>query len=123
MADSSVHGIPQPEAGQTVTSISNILFAKYASIQKGVTRHTLSGLVFIADNRNSDGSALYFAYRDSEDGSDDVVELEDFAGWDDFTLDSLTDYDVTSMGRYIYFVCSGDTSSLKIDDFSYSPIK
>jgi hypothetical protein len=117
MADLTIHGIPKPEAGHTITSISNVLFAKYVAIQKGISRYILAGLVFIADNQAGDGSALYFAYRDSEDGSSDVVMLEDFASWDDFTLDVLSEYDVTSMGRYIYFVCSGDTSSLKLSAY------
>ncbi len=111
MADLTVHGVPKPEAGQTITSISNIAYAKYVSIQKGATRYTLKGIAYIADNQTATGSAIYFAYRDSEDGSDDVVMLEDFKGWTDFTLDSLNEYDITSNGKYIYFVCSGTTSS------------
>ena len=117
MADATVHGVPQPEAGQTITSISNIIYAKYVSIQKGATRYSLKGIAYIADNQAATGSALYFAYRDSEDGSDDVVVLEDFKSWTDFTLDSLTEYDITSSGKYIYFVCSGTTSSTPLTKF------
>lgn len=117
MADSTVHGVPQPEAGQTITSISNIVYAKYVAIQKGATRYSLKGIAYIADNQAATGSAIYFAYRDSEDGSDDVVMLEDFKSWTDFTLDSLTEYDITSNGKYIYFVCSGTTSSTPLTKF------
>lgn len=118
MADTTVHGVPQPEAGQTITSISNIVYAKYVSIQKGATRYSLKGIAYIADNQAGTGSAIYFAYRDSEDGSDDVVVLEDFKSWTDFTLDSLTEYDITSNGKYIYFVCSGTTSSTPLTKFN-----
>lgn len=118
MADATVHGVPRPEAGQTITSISNVVFAKYVSIQKGITRHTLKGIAYIADNQAGTGSAIYFAYRDSEDGTDDVVMLEDFKSWTDFTLDTLTEYDITSNGKYIYFVCSGDTSSTPLTKFN-----
>ena len=118
MADATVHGVPKPEAGQTITSISNIVYAKYVAIQKGATRYTLKGIAYIADNQAATGSAIYFAYRDSEDGSDDVVMLEDFKSWTDFTLDSLTEYDITSNGKYIYFVCSGTTSSTPLDNFN-----
>lgn len=118
MADSTVHGVPQPEAGQTITSISNIVYAKYVSVQKGATRYSLKGIAYIADNQAATGSAIYFAYRDSEDGSDDVVVLEDFKSWTDFTLDSLTEYDITSNGKYIYFVCSGTTSSTPLTKFN-----
>ena len=118
MADATVHGVPAPAAGQTITSISNIVYAKYASIQKGATRYSLKGIVYIADNQAATGSAIYFAYRDSEDGSDDVVMLEDFKSWTDFTLDSLTEYGITSKGKYIYFVCSGDTSSTPLTKFN-----
>jgi len=111
MADSTIHGVPKPEAGQTITSVSNIVYAKYVSVQKGATRHTLKGIAYIADNQLSTGSAIYFAYRDSQDGTDDVVMLEDFKVWTDYTLDSLAEYDITSNGKYIYFVCSGTTSS------------
>ena len=118
MADTTVHGVPKPEAGQTITSISNIVFARYVSVQKGITRHTLKGIAYIADNQAGTGSAIYFAYRDSEDGTDDVVMLEDFKVWTDFTLDTLTEYDITSSGKYIYFVCSGDTSSTPLTKFN-----
>ncbi len=118
MADATVHGVPKPEAGQTITSISNIVYAKYVAIQKGATRHTLKGITYIADNQAATGSAIYFAYRDSEDGSDDVVVLEDFKSWTDFTLDSLAEYDITSNGKYIYFVCSGTTSSTPLTAFN-----
>ncbi|KKN80443.1 hypothetical protein LCGC14_0330360 [marine sediment metagenome] len=118
MADSTVHGVPKPEAGQTITSISNIVYAKYVAIQKGATRYTLKGIAYIADNQAATGSAIYFAYRDSEDGSNDVVMLEDFKSWTDFTLDSLAEYDITSNGKYIYFVCSGTTSSTPLTDYN-----
>jgi hypothetical protein len=113
MADESVHGVPNPEAGHTITTISNIIFAKYASVQKGISRHTLKGVVLLGDAQagGGGGKALYFAYRDSSDGSTDVVQLEDFGSWTDFTLDTLYHYDVTCLGRYIYFVASGVTSS------------
>lgn len=117
MADATVHGVPKPESGQTITSISNIVYAKYVSIQKGATRYTLKGIAYVADNQASTGSAIYFAYRDSEDGTDDVIMLEDFKGWTDFTLDTLTEYDITSNGKYIYFVCSGTTSSTPLTRF------
>lgn len=118
MADTTVHGVPKPEAGQTITSISNIVLARYVSIQKGATRYTLKGIAYVADNPSSTGSAIYFAYRDSEDGSDDVVMLEDFKSWTDFTLDTLIEFDIASMGKYIYFVCSGDTSSTPLSKWN-----
>jgi hypothetical protein len=113
-ADVTVHGVPEPEAGvTTIESISNIQFVKYASMRKGTGPHRLSGLVYLADNQGGDGQSLYFAYRDSEDGSTDVVELEDFASWTDFlpANGTLESYDVTTLGRYIYLVNSGDTTS------------
>ncbi len=118
MADVTVHGVPKPEAGQTITSISNIIYAKYVAIQKGATRHTLKGIAYLADNPGATGTSLYFAYRDSQSGTDDVVELEDFKSWDDFTLDSLSEFDITSNGKYIYFVCSGTTSSTPLTKFN-----
>jgi hypothetical protein len=121
MADITVHGVPAPESGvTTIESISTIIYAKYVSIQKGATRHTIKGIVYIAENQNANGSAIYFAYRDSEGAGGhgqstllnyDVVMLEDLVSWTDFTMDTLREYDITSKGKYIYFVASGDTSS------------
>jgi len=111
MADETVHGVPKPEAGHTITSISNIVLVKYVSIQKGTSGDMLKGLAIIADNQGGTGKSLYFAYRDSSDNSTDVVELEDYASWDDFSLTSYSEVDITSLGRYIYVCISGDTTS------------
>jgi len=110
-ADLTIHGIPTPGAEYTIPSISSIEFARYAAIRKGTGPHTLKGLVYFADNQGGTGKALYFAYRDSEDGTTDVVCLEDFASWTDFNPTSFEEYDLTHLGRYVYFVNSGDTSS------------
>lgn len=108
----SIHGIPSPETGvTTIEEISNIQKVWYASVRKGISPDTLSGLVIFADNQTDDGKALYFAYRDSSDGSTDVVQLEDFALWDDFNPTTFDQYDVTCLGRYIYFVNAGDSES------------
>lgn len=122
MADITVHGVPAPESGvTTVESLSSIVFAKYVSIQKGATRFTFKGIVYIANNSGGTGKSVYFAYRDSEGVGGhgqstlldyDVVELEDLVSWTDFTMDTLREYDITSKGKYIYFVASGDTSSV-----------
>jgi len=115
MADVTVHGVPKPETGvTTIESIANILGAWYVSIQRGTAGHTLKGLVYLADNQGGTGPALYFAYKDSSGGppASDVVCLEDFDSWDDFKLVGTPDeYDVCSLGRYIYFVASGATES------------
>jgi len=115
-ADDTVHKVPHPESGRTISSIANIFFVKYASIQKGLTSDKLSGIVLLGDNQEEPvtGKAIYFAYYDTSDDSYDVVMLEDFKDWDDFTLDTFTEYDVTSHGQYIYFVASGDTTA--VDD-------
>lgn len=110
-ADSTIHGIPKPSGATTVTSITNLEYAKYVSIQKGQTGHTLKGIAYVAQNDGADNKAVYFAYRDSSDGSTDVVELEDFADWADFNISTLIDYEITSMGRYIYFAASASTTS------------
>lgn len=108
----AVHGVPSPESGvTTIESIDNIQAVKYASVRKGVSPDVLSGLAVIADNQTADGTALYFAYRDSSDGSTDVVQLEDFALWDDFKPTSFDEFDIASLGRYIYFVNAGDATS------------
>jgi hypothetical protein len=113
--DATLHGIPRPETGvTTIESITNIVFAKYVSIQKGTSGDTFKGIVYLAENQNADGQAVYFAYRDSSDGSTDVVMLEDLAVWDDFSVNQTLgagQVDFTSMGRYIYFSASGDTTS------------
>lgn len=111
MADKTIHGVPAPSGSTTITSISNIQFARYAAIQKGLSGDTLKGIVYVADNPGATGSSVYFAYRDSSDGSSDVVELEDLDSWTDFKLTSIDELDVTSLGRYIYFSASGDTTS------------
>ena len=112
MADDTIHGIPAPTAGvTTIETISNIVLVKYVSIQKGTSRDVLKGLAILADNQEGTGKSLYFAYRDSSDGSTDVVELEDYNTWDDFKLTSYDEYDITSLGRYIYVCISGDTTS------------
>lgn len=111
MADATVHGVPKPSGSTTVTAINNIVFAKYAAVQKGFSRHTLKGIVYIADNPGGTGLAVYFAYRDSESGTSDVRMLEDFDVWTDFKLTSVEDYDITSLGKYIYLTVSGDTTS------------
>ncbi|KPL13112.1 hypothetical protein AMJ85_00195 [candidate division BRC1 bacterium SM23_51] len=108
----SLHGIPSPEAGVTIIEeINNIQKVWYASVRKGISPDTLSGLVIFADNQTDDGKALYFAYRDSSDGSTDVVQLEDFALWDDFKPTTFEQYDVTCLGKYIYFVNAGEIDS------------
>jgi hypothetical protein len=120
--DETLHGIPRPETGvTTIESITNIVFAKYVSIQKGTSGDTFKGIVYLADNQNADGQAIYFACRDSSGASDlpngsdtDVVMLEDLADWTDFSIDQTLgagQVDFTSMGRYIYFSASGDTTS------------
>ena len=111
MADETVHGVPKPESGHTITSINNIVLVKYASIQKGTSGSMLKGLAIIGDNPGGTGKSLYYAYRDSSDNTTDVVELEDYDSWDDFKLTSYDEVDITSMGRYIYVCISGDTTS------------
>ena len=111
MADETVHGVPNPEAGHTITTIANIVLVKYVSVQKGNSRDTFKGLAIIADNQGGTGKSLYFSYRDSSDGSVDVVELEDYDSFDDFKLTSYDQFDITSMGKYIYVCISGDTTS------------
>jgi len=111
-ADETVHGVPTPEAGHTITNIDNIIFAKYVSIQKGNSSDTFKGIAIIGDNQAGTGKALYFSYRDSsEGGSSDVVCLEDYKSWTDFQVTSFSQYDITSLGRYIYVCISGDTES------------
>lgn len=108
----SIHGIPAPEVGvTTIEQINNIQLVKYASVRKGISPDTLSGLVVLADNQTATGKALYFAYRDSEDGSTDVVQLEDFTLWTDFKPTTFDQFDVSCLGRYIYFVNAGDSES------------
>jgi hypothetical protein len=111
MADTTVHGVPKPGAGMTITSITNIIFAKYVAIQKGQSGDFLKGIAYIADNPSGTGRAIYFAYRDSSSGATDVRMLEDFNSWTDFKLTSQQEYDLTSLGRYIYAALSGDTTS------------
>lgn len=111
MADVTVHGVPAPGAQTTVTSIANIVLVKYVSIQKGTSGDVLKGLAILGDNPGGTGKSLYFAYRDTSDGSSDVVELEDYDSWTDYNLTSYDQYDITSLGRYIYVCISGDTSS------------
>jgi hypothetical protein len=108
----TIHGVPTPETGvTTIEQIDNIQLVKYASVQKGVSPYTLSGLVMFADNQTADGKALYFAYRDSEDDSTDVVMLEDFNLWTDFKPTTFDGYDIGYLGRYIYFFNAGTTTS------------
>lgn len=123
MADITIHGVPTPTASvTTVESLDGVEAAWYVAIQKGISGYAMRGIVYLADNPNDDGvgKALYFAFRDDDptpehgQGSDlsyDVVMLEDFNDWDDFKLTDILEYDVTSMGRYIYFVASGSTTS------------
>ena len=112
MADETIHGVPNPEAGHTITAaFANVVLVKYVAVQKGNTADTLKGLAFIADNPGGTGKSLYFSYRDSSDGSSDVIELEDYDSWTDFKLTSYAEVDITSLGRYIYVCISGDTSS------------
>lgn len=119
MAGESLHGVPTPEGGHTVTTVTNVSFARYVSVQKGTSKHTLKGIVFLADSQSETGvnTSLYFAYRDSSDGGTDVVELEDFDDWDDFKVTGIDSFDVTASGRYIYLSISGDTTS-SVDSFS-----
>lgn len=108
----SVHGVPSPEVGvTTVESITGIELVKFVSIRKGTTPHSLRGLVMFGDNQAGTGKALYFAYRDSDTGASDVIELEDFESWADFSPDTFEDFDITFLGRYAYFVNSGDVAS------------
>jgi hypothetical protein len=109
----SIHGIPAPEVSvTTIEEISNIQLVKYGSVRKGTSSDTLSGLVILADNQTDDGKALYFAYRDSEgSGSTDVVMLEDFNLWTDFKPTTFDQYDIGFLGRYIYFVNTGEVAS------------
>lgn len=111
MADDTIHGVPHPESGHSITSIANIVLVKYVSIQKGNSGDVLKGLAILADNQGGTGKSLYFAYWDTSDGSSDVVELEDYNSWTDFKLTSYDQFDITSLGRYIYVVISGDTTS------------
>lgn len=105
----SIHGVPAPKSGvTTIPSITNISLVKYVSLRKGTTPHALRGLVMFGDNQAGTGKALYFAYRDSDTGVSDVVMLEDFKSWDDFRPDTFEDYDITYLGRYAYFVNSGE---------------
>lgn len=111
MADVTVHGVPAPSGSTTISTISNIVLVKYVSIQKGTSGDVLKGLAILADNQGGTGKSLYFSYRDTSDNSTDVVELEDYDSWDDFKLTSYDQYDITSLGRYIYVCISGDTTS------------
>lgn len=111
MADETIHGVPTPEAGHTITTIANIVLVKYVSIQKGTSGDVLKGLAIIGDNPGGSGKSLYFSYRDTSDGSTDVVELEDYDSWTDFKVTSYDQIDITSLGRYIYVCISGDTTS------------
>jgi hypothetical protein len=105
----SVHGVPSPEVGvTTIESIDNISLVKYVSLRKGTTPHSIRGLMMFGDNQAGTGKALYFAYRDSDTGVSDVIMLEDFRDWDDFRPDTFEDFDITYLGRYAYFVNSGD---------------
>lgn len=111
MGNSTIHGVPTPSGSTTVTSLTGVQFAKYVSVQKGVSNHVLSGIVYLADNPGGTNQAVYFAYRDSQTGTQDVVMLEDFNVWADFKITSLIDFDFTSMGRYIYFSASANTTT------------
>lgn len=111
MADATVHGVPAPSAQTTITTISNIVLVKYVSVQKGNSGDVLKGLAIIGDNPGGTGKSLYFSYWDTSDGSYDVVELEDYDSWTDYKVTSYDQFDITSMGRYIYVVISGDTTS------------
>lgn len=111
MADETIHGVPNPESPHTIQTLANIVLVKYVAIQKGNSGDTLKGLAILADNPGGTGKSLYFSYRDTSDGSVDVVELEDYDSWDDFKLTSYAHYDITSLGRYIYVCISGDTTS------------
>ncbi len=111
MADETVHGVPAPSAQTTITTIANIVLVKYVAVQKGNSADNFKGLAIIGDNPGGTGKSLYFSYRDSSDGSTDVVELEDYDSFDDFKLTSYDQFDITSMGRYIYVCISGDTTS------------
>jgi hypothetical protein len=112
-AGSDVHGIPSPTPGVTVIEeLHNIGLVKFVSIRKGTGPHTLSGLIFFADNTAGTGKAIHFAYRDSETGTSDVITLEDTRNWADFRPTTFEEYDLTYLGRYAYFVNSGNTTSL-----------
>ncbi|KKN09301.1 hypothetical protein LCGC14_1047920 [marine sediment metagenome] len=111
MADETVHGVPNPEAGHAITTIAGIVLVKYVSIQKGNSADTFKGLAILGDNPGGTGKSLYFSYRDSSNGNVDVVELEDYDSFTDFKLTSYGQFDITSMGRYIYVCISGDTTS------------
>ncbi len=111
MADETIHGVPAPSAQTTITTIANIVLVKYVSIRKGNSADTFKGLAILGDNPGGTGKSLYFAYRDSSDGSTDVVELEDYDSFDDFKLTSYDQFDITSMDKYIYVCISGDTTS------------
>jgi hypothetical protein len=119
----SIHGIPAPEVGvTTIESISGIQLVKYASVRKGVSPDTLSGLVILADNQTADGKALYFAYYDSGTDSGDVVQLEDFKLWTDWEPTTFDQYDIGYLGRYLYFVNSGtSTSTVSIVNLTAPP--
>jgi len=112
MADESVHKVPKPEAGHTITTaFANIVLVRYVSIQKGNSGEVLKGLAILADNQGGTGKSLYFSYWDTGTGTSDVVELEDYDSWDDFSVTSYNQFDITSLGRYIYVCISGDTTS------------
>lgn len=111
MADATVHGVPKPSGATTITSLTNIVFAKYAAIQKGYSNDILKGIVYIADNPGATGKAVYFAYYDSSDDSSDVRLLEDLDTWTDFKLTSYDNYDIAFLGRYIYASFVGATTS------------
>jgi len=111
MADETIHGVPAPSAQTTITTIANIVLIKYVSVQKGNSADVFKGLAILGDNPGGTGKSLYFSYRDSSDGATDVVELEDYDSFDDFKLTSYDQFDITSLGRYIYVCISGDTTS------------
>lgn len=111
MADTTIHGVPKPSGSTTITSITNIIFAKYVAVQKGHSSDFLKGIAYIANNPGGTGYAVYFAYRDSGSGATDVRMLEDLDSWTDFKLTSVFDYDITCLEKYIYAVFSGDSTS------------
>ena len=111
MADQTIHGVPKPSASTTITSLTNIVFAKYVAIQKGLSNDLLKGIMYIADNPGGTGKAVYFAYWDTATATADVRLLENLDAWTDFKLTSYTDYDFASLGRYAYACFVGDTTS------------
>lgn len=115
MGSETLHGLPKAE-DRLGYPINNVEYVAYAAVKKGTSKHVLRGLVMLGDNQAGTGKALYFVYWDTEAGVGNAVVLENFEQWADFKPTSFDEYAVTYLGRYIYFVNSGSSTS-NVDSF------